>query len=85
MTVCLYTKLLCHYYSSATSLGHPVYDPVALQAAVANVDVPEFLPQSANPYYRLPTGSQSPYGDLLILMLESLVASKGMQNTYTIS
>ena len=62
-----------------------MYDPVALQAAISNVDVPEFLPKSANPYYRLPTGSQSPYGDQLIVMLESLVASKGMQNTTVLS
>ena len=40
---------------------------------------PEFLPVSANPYYCLPTGSQSPYGDLLMVMLESLVECKGQR------
>ena len=44
--------------------------------AVEGVD-PEFLPKSVNPYYTQSTGQQSPYGDLLVVMLESLVASKG--------
>ena len=38
---------------------------------------PEFIDPSANPFYRLPTGKQSMYGDLLMVMLESLVACKG--------
>ena len=41
---------------------------------------PEFRPTSANPYYNIPTGLQSPYGDQLITMLESLVASNGKYN-----
>ena len=38
---------------------------------------PEFLPVSANPFYCIPTGNQSPYGDLMMTMLESLVECKG--------
>ena len=44
---------------------------------LAGVSNPEFISPSANPYYSIPTGSQSPYGDLLLVMLESLVACKG--------
>ena len=57
---------------------HWVYEPVTLKRAVADVEYPEFLPNSTNPFYDLPTGSQSPYGDQLVSMLESLVAFKGV-------
>ena len=53
-----------------------MYNDEALAKAVEGVD-PEFLPKSVNPFYTLPTGQQSPYGDELIVMLESLVACKG--------
>ena len=57
---------------------HWVYDPEAMKKAVAECpDAPEFLPVSTNPFYCLPTGSQSPYGDQLVVMLESLVECKG--------
>ena len=59
-----------------------MYNPDALKSAVAGIDCPEFLPKSANPFYCIPTGSQSPYGDQLINMLESLVASKGEHILY---
>lgn len=42
---------------------------------------PEFVAPSANPFYCLPTGRQSPYGDQLLVMLESLVACKGTSLT----
>ena len=57
---------------------HWIYDQQSLQRAVVDSpQCPEFLPVSANPYYTLPTGSQSPYGDQLMVMLESLVECKG--------
>lgn len=56
---------------------HWVYDPVTMRRAVADVEYPEFLPNSVNPFYDLPAGNQSPYGDECVMMLESLVASKG--------
>ena len=43
-------------------------------------DAPEFLPVSANPYYCIPTGNQSPYGDELMVMLESLVECQGINS-----
>ena len=47
------------------------------EAVSGRRDTPEFLPVSVNPFYSLPTGNQSPYGDNLMSMLESLVESKG--------
>ncbi len=67
------------FLSSIAQPLHWVYNPDALKSAVAGIDCPEFLPKSANPFYSIPTGNQSPYGDQLINMLESLVASKGIQ------
>lgn len=48
-----------------------------MQDALESLEYPEFRPSSANPFYNIPTGLQSPYGDQLITMLESLVASNG--------
>ena len=57
---------------------HWIYSKEAMEKAVAETQgAPEFLPVSANPYYTLPTGSQSPYGDQLMVMLESLVQCSG--------
>jgi hypothetical protein len=54
---------------------HWVYE--GMQDMLEGMEHPEFRPTSANPYYNIPTGLQSPYGDQLITMLESLVASNG--------
>lgn len=51
-----------------------------MEAVLEGLDHPEFRPTSANPFYNIPTGQQSPYGDQLITMLESLVASNGNKN-----
>ena len=54
-----------------------MYNTENMQTALEGLEYPEFRLTSANPYYRIPTGLQSPYGDQLITMLESLVASDG--------
>ena len=41
---------------------------------------PEFLSPPANPYYHIDNGEQSPYGDQLMVLLESLAACKGKIN-----
>lgn len=64
------------FLSIAAQPIHWVYKEEDLAKAVEGVD-PEFLPKSVNPFYTLPTGQQSPYGDQLIIMLESIVACKG--------
>ena len=56
---------------------HWIYDDSVLTKVLAGASNPEFITPSANPYYRLSTGCQSPYGDQLLVMLESLVACKG--------
>ena len=38
---------------------------------------PEFLSPPANPYYHIDNGEQSPYGDQLMVLLESLATCKG--------
>ena len=64
------------FFSITAQPIHWVYNEDVLAKAVEGVD-PEFLPKSVNPFYTLPTGQQSPYGDQLIVMLESIVACKG--------
>lgn len=54
---------------------HWVYQ--GMESVLEGLEHPEFRATSANPFYSIPTGLQSPYGDQLIIMLESLVASKG--------
>ena len=69
----MYLLLLC----TAQPI-HWIYDEnVMTEVVAASGENPEFISPSANPYYRLPTGSQSVYGDHLLVMLESLVACKG--------
>ena len=77
------TYILCgHMYTPSTLYTFPaqpihwVYQEDVLAKAVEGVN-PEFLPKSVNPYYTQTTGQQSPSGDELIVMLESLVACKG--------
>ena len=48
-----------------------------MPTALKGLEHPEFRPTSANPYYCIPTGQQSPYGDEQIAMLESLAACGG--------
>lgn len=49
---------------------HWIYGEAALRTALEGIDAtPEFRPVSANPFYRLPTGRQSGYGDQAIVLL----------------
>ena len=77
-------NVLCNnlnFYTSSAQPIHWVYKDEDLAKAVEGVN-PEFLPKSVNPFYTQTTGQQSPYGDLLIVMLESLVACKGKSVAY---
>lgn len=69
-------------------LGSPllwIYDDAVLKAAIAgHPDTPEFHEPTANPYYHVPTGSLSHYGDQIIPILRSLAECKGMYNVYII-
>ena len=58
---------------------HWVYH--GMETVLEGVEHPEFRPTSANPFYSIPTGLQSPYGDQLITMLESLVTSNGKDHS----
>ena len=70
--------LLCKYIFLAQPL-HWIYDDEAILRAVAsNPNNPEYFEPSHNPYYNIPCGSQSPYGDQLIVTLRSLAACKGI-------
>ncbi len=49
---------------------HWIYGEAALRSALEGIEAtPEFRPVSANPFYRLPTGRQSGYGDQAIVLL----------------
>ena len=70
-----------NYYNSCNSAQplHWVKDDNLMQQAVLSCpDTPEFLTPSANPYYRLPLGQPSPYGDQIMVQLRSLVSCKGL-------
>ena len=58
---------------------HWIYNVSQLKSVTSGVDVPEFLSPSANPFYRVETGCQSPYGDALVVQLQSLVECKGVR------
>ena len=55
-----------------------VYNDVTMQKAIsADPTKPEFLIPPGNPFYHLPCGSQSPYGDQLMVLLRSMAKCKG--------
>ena len=74
-TSCRY--LLNNLFAFSAQPIHWVYKDEDLAKAVEGIN-PEFLPKSINNFYIQTTGQQSPYGDLLIVMLESLAACKGI-------
>ncbi|XP_022098938.1 crystallin J1A-like isoform X2 [Acanthaster planci] len=57
---------------------HWIYNPADLAAVLAKHDKPEFIPEGQSPFYKIPTGSQSIYGDQCYVMLKSLVENKGL-------
>ena len=57
---------------------HWIYKMPDLEAVTAGLDEPEFLSPPANPFYRVDTGCQSPYGDALVVQLQSLAERKGV-------
>lgn len=60
---------------------HWNYDTKKLDEKLQNADKhenPEFLHPSGNPFYTLPTGSNTCYADQAFVLLESLVAHKGL-------
>lgn len=55
-----------------------IYDDAVLRSAITgHPDTPEFHEPSANPYYHVPTGALSHYGDQIIPILRSLAECKG--------
>ena len=57
---------------------HWVYKPDALQAAIQGKgEEIEFLEPAANPFYRIPTGNNTCYGDQAYVVLESLATCGG--------
>ncbi|KAJ8274428.1 hypothetical protein COCON_G00090530 [Conger conger] len=57
---------------------HWNYNLDKLKSILAQEPCPEFLPQSANPFYRRITGQQSCYGDQAYVLLESLAECNGL-------
>ena len=52
-------------------------DEDVIKAVSADPSKPEFLVPSSNPYYRIPYGSQSHYGDHIPPVLRSIAQCKG--------
>ena len=52
---------------------HWIYQMPLLELVTAGVEESEFLSPSANPFYQVDTGCQSPYGEALVVQLQSLV------------
>ncbi len=74
-----YNYVYCYIYIYIAQPLHWVYDDDKRQQVISHCpDTPEFLTPSANPYYNVPCGSQSPYGDQLLVLLESLHKHNGM-------
>ena len=56
---------------------HWIYKMDRLKDVLRGVDKPEFFEPSANPFYQLEVGAQSPYGDEMMVVLESLASCDG--------
>ena len=55
-----------------------IYDPAVMKQSIsANPDTPEFNSVPGNPFYRLPVGSATHYGDHGYVALKSLHKCKG--------
>ncbi|XP_005092833.2 crystallin J1A [Aplysia californica] len=57
---------------------HWIYNEGKMASLIEGKEEIEFRHPSANPFYRIPTGSNSCYGDQAYVMLKSLVESKGL-------
>uniref|UniRef100_A0A3P8XKF3 Selenoprotein J n=1 Tax=Esox lucius TaxID=8010 RepID=A0A3P8XKF3_ESOLU len=66
------------WFSPAAQPLHWVYDLDKLDGLLSEAPTPEFRPESANPFYRRETGSQSCYGDQSFVLLESLSECGGL-------
>lgn len=80
ISMCYYTVTIYIYYTpSIISLAqstHWVYNDSVMQKVTAT-NGPEFVSPSPNPFYSLPVGSQSFYGDQTLVLLKSLAKCKG--------
>ena len=57
---------------------HWIYDNEKLQEIIGEATTPEFWPKSESPFYTLPTGANSAYFDLSLVMLRSLDQNSGV-------
>ena len=57
---------------------HWVYDIAKLDEILSGHKNPEFIPKFHCPFYTLPVGSNSCYGDQAYALLTSLVENKGL-------
>lgn len=71
-----------HFYSTAQPL-HWIYKVEKLDSLLDGAEEVGFWEPSQNPFYTLPLGSQSCYGDQSFVILNSLVENKGMMFLHT--
>ena len=73
-----FDKLLLYVTCYTAQPLHWIYNDMTMSSVISsNKDKPEFWSPSRNPYYTMPVGSQSDYGDEFLVTLRSLVESKG--------
>lgn len=75
-----------YYLSCIIVLAAPLHwnydqDKVA-ELIKDNNDIAEFYPTSQCPFYTIPTGNNSTYGDQLYVSLRSIAKNKGKMNMY---
>ncbi|XP_021359058.1 crystallin J1A-like [Mizuhopecten yessoensis] len=62
---------------------HWIYDVGKMKKVVEDCQQkPEFLPESRCPFYSLPTGRYSSYGDQTFVLLKSMVENKGLNTDH---
>lgn len=62
---------------------HWIYDGEKMKKVLEDCkQQPEFLPESRCPFYRLPTGNNSSYGDQTFILLKSMAENKGLNTDH---
>ncbi|XP_033743115.1 crystallin J1A-like isoform X2 [Pecten maximus] len=62
---------------------HWIYDVEKMKKVIEDCQQqPEFLPESRCPFYTLPTGRYSSYGDQTFVLLNSMVENKGLNTDH---
>ncbi len=73
---CFFVRVCVCLFNAGTPL-HWIYDREKLVGLTEEKQCVVFYPQAMNPYYVVPTGSNSAYGDQVYVTLKSVVDNGG--------